>query len=212
MKPERKLLIIGASGHGKVIADLAEQLKVYSDITFLDDDENVTICLGYPVIGKVSEAKSYIKTHEMTVAIGNNITRGRIMNELIGLGATLPTLIHPKAIISPHVSFGEGSVIVAGTIINAATSIGKGCILNTGCTVDHDNTLGDFVHISPGAHLAGGVTIGDYAWIGMGAIIKQEVLVGQNAVVGMGSVVIKEIPNNNTVVGVPARVIKVSKE
>ncbi len=208
MTRHRKLLILGASGHGKVIADLAEQLQFYSEIQFLDDDAALRSCLDYPVIGSVKDAKAYIKTHEMAVAIGNNAIRGKVMTELIGLGATLPTLIHPKAIVSPHVSIGTGTVIVAGAIVNVSTRIGKGCILNTGCTVDHDNTLGDFVHISPGAHLAGGVTIGDYTWIGMGAAVIQNITITDHVVVGANALVRRPISQSGTYVGLSGNQIK----
>lgn len=194
----KKLIIIGASGHGKVIADIAVK-NGYEDIVFLDDDENVKECAGFPVIGKTVEAKRM--DGDKIVAIGNPKIRERIQEEVSGV----ITLIHPDAVISRRVEIGEGSVIMAGAVINTDVVIGKGCIINTGASVDHDCRIGDFAHISVGAHVAGTCEIGKKTWIGAGAIVSNNVNICGDCMIGAGAVVIKDINKPGTYVGVPAR-------
>lgn len=193
-----KLIIIGASGHGKVIADIAIR-NGYEDIVFLDDDENVKECAGFPVIGKTEEAKEM--DGDKIVAIGNVKVRERIQEEISGV----ITLIHPDAVISRRVKIGEGSVIMAGAVINTDVVIGKGCIINTGASVDHDCRIGDFAHISVGAHVAGTCEIGKKTWIGAGATVSNNVNICGDCMIGAGAVVIKDIDKPGTYVGVPAR-------
>lgn len=164
----KKLVIIGASGHGKVIADIAVR-NGYEEIVFLDDDESIKECAGFPVVGKTSEAKNI--EGDKIVAIGNAKIRGRIQGEL----NNIVTLIHPTAVISRRVEIGEGTVVMAGAVINSDAVIGKGCIINTGASVDHDCRIADFVHVSVGAHVAGTCVIGDRTWIGAGATVSNNV-------------------------------------
>ena len=194
----KKLIIIGASGHGKVIADIAVRNR-YKDIVFLDDDEGVRECAGFPVIGKTCEAKGM--DGDKIVAIGNPKVRERIQKEISGV----ITLIHPNAVISRRVEIGEGSVIMAGAVINSDVVIGNGCIINTGASVDHDCRVGDYVHVSVGAHLSGTVAIGRRTWIGAGATVSNDVNICGDCMIGAGAVVIKDIDKPGTYVGVPAR-------
>lgn len=200
----KRLVIIGASGHGKVIADIAIR-NGYEDIVFLDDDENVKGCAGFPVIGKTCEA---LKTDgDKIVAIGNPKIRERIQE---ALNDTV-TLIHPNAVISRRVEIGEGSVIMAGAVINSDVVIGKGCIINTGASVDHDCKIADYVHVSVGSHLSGTVHVGERTWIGAGATVSNNVNICGDCMVGAGAVVIRDIEKPGTYVGVPAREIIMSK-
>lgn len=194
----KRLVIIGASGHGKVIADIAVK-NGYEDIVFLDDDENVKECVGFPVIGKTCEARGM--DGDKIVAIGNPKVRERIQKEISGV----ITLIHPNAVISRRVEIGEGSVIMAGTVINTDVVIGKSCIINTGASVDHDCVLGDYVHVSVGSHLSGTVHVGERTWIGAGATVSNNVNICGDCMIGAGAVVIKDIDRPGTYVGVPAR-------
>ncbi len=199
---KKKLLIIGAGGHGKVVADIA-LLNGYSDIAFLDDNLVGTLCAGFPVIGKVEDEGLYSDSCDFFVAIGNAEARARIQRRLL----SVVTLIHPKAIVSRRVTIGEGTVVMAGAIINSDTVIGKGCIINTGATVDHDNVIGDFVHIAVGAHLAGTVTIGEKTWIGIGACVKNNISVCEQVMVGAGAVVVKDIDKKGKYIGIPCKKI-----
>jgi len=200
-----KLLIIGASGHGKVIAEIAIKMGKWQSIAFLDDDEGIKLSLGMNVIGKTDDAFKYINEFDIFVAIGNNETREKIQERLELEGASIPILIHPKAVIGEQVKLGSGTVIMAGVVINCCTSIGKGCIINTGATIDHDNILENFVHISPGVNLAGTVSIGKGSWIGIGSTVINNISITGGCKIGAGAVVIRDITEAGIYVGVPAR-------
>jgi len=201
----KKLLIIGAGGHGHVIADIAINMKKYSYIAFLDDRD--TIKTNIDIIGKVTEAYKYIENYELFVAIGDNHMRENIQCQLKAMGADIPVLIHPSAIIANNVSIGMGTVIMAGVVINWGSIIGKSCIINTSASIDHDNVLEDYVHISPGVHLAGTVTIGKSAWVGIGAIISNNLNICSGCTIGAGAVVVNDIVEPGTYMGVPAKYI-----
>ena len=196
-----RLVIIGASGHGKVIADIAVKCG-YKDILFLDDNENVKECAGFPVIGKVSDAVTM--EDDKIVAIGNAEIREKIQSQL----SNLVTLIHPSAVVSRRVEIGKGTVVMAGAVINSDVIIGKGCIINTGASVDHDCKLEDFVHVSVGAHVAGTVAIGRKTWIGAGATISNNVSICGHCMIGAGAVAVKDIIEPGTYVGAPVKKIK----
>ena len=196
----KKLIIIGASGHGKVIADIAVK-NGYEDIVFLDDDESVESCAGFPVVGETSMAVEM--DGDKVVAIGNAEIRKRISEQIITVA-----LIHPDAVISRRVEIGEGTVVMAGVVINSDARIGKGCIVNTGASVDHDCVIEDYCHISVGAHVAGTCYIGERTWIGAGASVSNNVKVCSRCMVGVGAVVIRDIEKAGTYVGVPAKKIK----
>ncbi len=197
----KRLIIIGASGHGKVIADIAVK-NGYEDIVFLDDDASIKTCVGFPVIGKTIEAKNI--TGEKIVAIGNAKVREHIQIELDNVA----TLIHPNAVLSRRVTVKPGSVIMAGAVINSDAVIGKGCIINTGATVDHDCIIRDFGHISVGAHVAGTCEIGERTWIGAGVTVSNNVNICGDCMIGAGAVVIKDINEPGIYFGVPAQIRK----
>ena len=196
-----RLIIIGASGHGKVVADIAA-LNGYKDIAFLDDDESIKECAGYPVIGKSAEAPA----GEVFVAVGNAETRKRLME--LYKDRILPVLIHPNAIVAEGVEISVGSVVMAGAVINPGVKIGKGCIINTSSSVDHDCIVEDFCHVSVGAHLSGTVVVGMGTWIGAGATLINNVNICGGCTIGAGAVVIKNINEPGTYVGIPVRRIK----
>lgn len=201
-----KLVIVGASGHGKVIADIAFKLG-YSDIVFLDDNDRVKKCGEFSVVGRSNDAFKYY-TADFFVAIGNAKIRQKIQYELNNKGLSIVSLIHPAAVIAPNVKIGIGTVVMAGAVINPHVEIGEGCIINTCASVDHDSILGDFSHISVGAHVAGTVKIGARAWIGAGATISNNVNIVSDCMVGAGAVVVKDLLETDTYVGVPAKKIK----
>ena len=197
------LVIVGASGHGKVIADIAEK-NGYSDIVFLDDNPAIKVCGQYRVVGGREEAKDY-KHADFVVAIGNATIRRKIQTELCEMGLHIVTLIHPAAVIASNVKIGVGTVIMAGAVVNPCTEIGRGCIINTCASVDHDCQIGDYVHVSIGAHVAGTVTIKDNTWIGAGAIVINNIEIVEDCMIGAGAVVVHQIESSGTYVGVPAR-------
>lgn len=196
----RKLAIIGASGHGKVVADIARK-NGYKEIVFLDDDESICECGGYPVIGKSSEAGTI--DAGVIVGIGNAGVRKQIQESIPE--EKLATLIHPDAVVAEDVVMGAGTVVMAGAVINPGTHIGKGCIINTCSSVDHDCVVGDYVHISVGSHLCGNVFAGNGTWIGAGATVSNNVSICPDCMIGAGAVVIKDIKERGTYTGVPAK-------
>lgn len=190
-----KLTIIGASGHGRVVADIAKQCG-YDEIDFLDDDELLQFCGVYPVVGKTNKQVD----NDVFVAIGNAAIRKRLSE-----GRRIATLVHPDAVIASDVVIETGTVVMAGTVINPGTRIGRGVIVNTSSSVDHDCTVGDYCHISVGSHLCGTVKIGDNTWIGAGVTISNNVNICGGCTIGAGAVVIKNIDEPGTYVGVPVR-------
>lgn len=207
MKRNNKLLIIGASGHGRVVADIAMKMNRWQQIAFIDDDENIKSSMGIDVIGKSNDAFTYLVDYDIFVAIGNNKTREEIQSQFEKAGASIPILIHPSVIIGEKVEVGVGTVVMAGAVINCCSRIGEGCIVNTGVTIDHDNVIEDYVHISPGVHIAGTVVIGKGAWIGIGSVVSNNVKIISGCMIGAGSVVVRDIIEVGAFVGVPAKKI-----
>lgn len=205
----KRLAILGASGHGKVVADTAECCG-WDKIEFFDDawpscSENG----NWPVKGTTKELIEQINNFDgIAVAIGNNAVRQEKISLITQMGGRLPSLIHPMAYVSRHAFIGHGTVVFAGAVVNAGAKIASGGILNTGCSVDHDCILDEAVHISPGARLAGGVVVGARTWVGIAACIKQLVCLGADVTVGAGAAVIRSVAEKNTVVGVPADLIE----
>ena len=206
MKKSKKLIMIGASGHGKVCAEIAELSSRYDEIVFLDDSPVVKKCGKHNVIGTSRDFYKLIddKT-EFFVSIGKFEHRKRIQEKIEIAGGKVATLSHPQAVISEMVTFNIGTVVMPGAVINTGTSIGKGVIVNTSSSIDHDCTVGDWCHISTGTHLAGTVEVGGCCWIGAGATVSNNLSICSNVTVGAGAVVIKSIEESGTYIGVPVR-------
>jgi len=201
-----RLAILGAGGHGKVVADTAESCG-WQRIEFFDDDWPSRAVNGaWEITGDMSLLLSRIAEFDgVIVAIGSNSVRLSKSDELEKAGARLATLVHPSATVSPRATIGAGSVIFAGVVVNVDARIGRGAILNTGCSIDHDCQLASFTHISPGARLAGGVLVGDLSWVGIGATVIQSIQIGKKVIVGAGAAVVGDVADLLTVVGVPAK-------
>lgn len=191
-----KVVIIGAGGHGRVVADI---VRANNDIVvgFLDDAPYEDI------LGPVSDMDKYLD-FQFVVAIGNSAIREKFSN----FDCKYYTAIHPSAIISPSVKIGEGTVVMPNAVINADAVIGKQCIINTASVIEHDNHIGDFAHVSVGAKLGGTVNIGKHTWIGIGSTVSNNITICDNCMIGAGAVVLKDINKSGTYVGVPARRIK----
>lgn len=201
----KQLIIIGASGHGKVVADIAKK-KGYDQIIFLDDDTSLTECGGYPVVGRSSDYQNY--DCDMFVAIGTAQIREKFLKQLECDGKNITILVHPNASIAENVLIGIGTVVVAGTVVNSGARIGKGCIINTCSSVDHDCKIANFVHVSVGAHVSGTVRIGERTWIGAGATVSNNVNICGGCMIGAGAVVIKDINEPGTYVGIPTKKVR----
>ena len=202
MPVSRDVIIIGAGGHAKVIADIV--LKCNDNLLgFLDDNKPKNdIVLGYPILGKVDDILSYANKAVFIIGIGDNYIRKSISGKY---NVTWHTAIHPSAIIGVDAAFGEGTVVMANAVINVSAKIGRHCIINTGAIVEHDNLISDYAHISPNAALGGMVNIGECTHIGIGASVKNNITVAADCVVGADAAVVKDIAESGVYVGVPAR-------
>lgn len=201
---KKQVVIIGASGHGGVISDIADRLG-YS-ILFWDDDTTKKV-QNY----KVEKREKFVpENSSIIIGIGSNLIRKKISIEFYTYNYI--TLVHPNSIIAKNCKIGLGTVLMSGVSINNGSFIGDHCIINTGAVIDHDCILYDFVHVSPNATLCGNVSIGKGTWIGAGAVIIQGIKIGENVIIGAGSIVINDIPDNATVVGNPGKIIKVESK
>ena len=200
----QNVIIIGASGHGKVVADI---IRCSGDhvLGFLDDRTDITQWVGAPLLGKVSDYVKYTDT-PMIIAIGNQDIRQRIAETLTGV--RWYTAIHPHAVIAADASVGEGSAVMACCILNSGAEAGRHCIINTGAIIEHDCRIADYAHISVGAKVAGTVSIGRKTWVGIGATVSNNLSICENTIIGAGAVVVRPITEPGTYVGVPVRRIK----
>lgn len=199
---DNKITLYGASGHGKVIIDIVESQGLEIEAV-LDDNPSLKKILNHPVVKPTDKKEENYRN--VIFSIGNNKVR-KILSQK--LKCTFAKAIHSSAIISKYVEIKEGTVIMAGVIINPDTMIGKHCIINTGAVVEHDNVIEDFVHISPNVSLAGNVKVMEGAHIGIGASVIQGVTIGRWSIIGAGSVIIKNVPDYAVVVGNPGKIIK----
>ncbi|MGI6587882.1 MAG: acetyltransferase [Peptococcia bacterium] len=204
-----KLLILGAGGHGKVVADIALMMNKWEHIAFLDDKEGLQEIGNIPIIGRLEDYALFKEEFQYAfIAIGKNRLRLKWFEHLSQEGFIIPTIIHPFSSISKFSKIGAGTVVMGGVVINAGTSIGNACIINTSSSIDHDCVLADAVHISPGVNVGGTVNIGQCTWVCIGSRIVNNVDIGCNAVVAAGTAVINAVPNNVLVAGVPAIIKK----
>lgn len=171
----KSIAIMGASGHCKVVADLA-LLNGYDDIVFIDKNPEIDMLGEYPVADEDTDLDYYLEHHyDFVVGIGDAKIRRKVQESLEDMGADIVSLVHPAATVAYDVQIGAGTVVMAGAVINPSTVIGKGCIINTSASVDHDNVIGDYCHISVGAHTAGTVNMGDNCWLGIGGIVSNNI-------------------------------------
>lgn len=208
----QRLTVLGASGHGKVVAEAA-LASDWTEIEFYDRAWPDKQRVGRWTIRGDDAAlwAELVRKDGVIVAIGDNRTRLVLLERLKQSGAKLASIVHPMACVSESAGLGPGTVAMAGSVVNADAVVGMGGILNTGCSVDHDCILGVAVHISPGAHLAGGVHVGDRSWIGIGASVRQGVRIGSGVIVGAGAVVVSDVADGLVVVGVPARPVPIER-
>lgn len=204
MSKDKGTVILGASGHAKVVLStiLANSEKVCG---FLDDNpERMGMEMnGYPILGNTD----LLTTENFTsavIAIGNNKIRQKIIQRY-GKYTTWKSFVHPAAYVHPSVKLGVGTVVFAGAVIQPDTVIGDHCIINTGVTIDHDCVIDNYAHLAPGVHLAGGIKIGEGAFLGIGSVVIPMINIGDWVTVGAGGVVINDIAKQKTVVGIPAK-------
>lgn len=199
-----KLVIFGGGGHAKVIADIALK-NGYEIKGFLDDNDSVSMVLGYPVLGKIDDCVKYKDTCVFAIGIGNNSVRKMIFEKYPDL--EYPTFIHPTASIGIETKIGRGTVVMPLVVVNACAEVGAFSVLNSGCVVEHDCKVGDFTLIAPNATLCGVAKIGNSVWMGAGSSVNPTVKICDNVTVGSGGVVTKDIEEPGTYVGVPVKKI-----
>ena len=204
-----RLLVIGAGGHGKVVADAGRETGRWEEIAFVDDGiPPGTEVLGYPVIGAgVHLGALRADYRECVVAIGNNALRWKLMQSALEAGFETPVIVHPRAHVSVSATIGMGTTVMAGAVVQADARLGEGVIVNTSASVDHDCEVGDATHICPGVSLGGAVRIGRECWIGIGSTVREGVNIGSNSVIGAAAGVVNDLPSGVTAVGLPARVV-----
>jgi sugar O-acyltransferase (sialic acid O-acetyltransferase NeuD family) len=202
----RRLLVVGAGGHGVVVADAAEASQGWSHIIFVDDAyPGVSKVVDWDVVGDSGALRQLRQDIDAAVvAVGNNYDRLSLLAAVEQADIPLATIIHPRASVSGLSEIGDGTVLLANVAVNARTKIGKGCVINTAATVDHDCRLADGVHIAPGANLAAEVNVGERSWIGAGATVREQITIGSGVVVGAGAAVIRDVNDGMAVAGVPA--------
>lgn len=203
----RTLAILGASGHGKVVADIAE-LSGWDNVIFYDD--------AWPILNKngcwdiVGNTEDLLRSpfENVFIAIGDGRVRNEKAKELINNNKKIETLIHPSAIISKYSSVGSGTIVCEGVVIKAFSVVGENNIINSNSVIGHDCLIKNGCHISLGATIAGNVIIDINSWVGNNASVRQNISIGSNVMIGSGAVVVKNISSNITVVGNPAKPIK----
>jgi UDP-perosamine 4-acetyltransferase len=208
MSGERRILIMGAGGHAKVIIEAIRAAHAGRIVGLIGLSLGGADVLGVPVIGKdddVSDLFAKNVAHSAVVAVGDNKLRQRIGRWLFELGFELPTIVHPTAMISPSAHLGAGAVIMAGALIGAGTTIGSLGIVNSAACVDHDNDIGAAAHISPGCVLAGAVRVGERVLVGVGSSVRPGVSIGDDATIGAGSAVVSDVAASEVVGGAPAK-------
>jgi sugar O-acyltransferase (sialic acid O-acetyltransferase NeuD family) len=208
----KSIVIVGAGGHGKVVADIVRAGGAFEVAAFVDElalGRDGDLYLGARVYaGEDGLARARAKGLAYAIAaFADCKARLGCCERLQANGFEIVSVVHPRAMVSPDVSIGAGTMIAAGAVVTTAARLGESVIVNTGATVDHDCVLEDAVHIEPGAHLAGSVHIGRGTTIGIGAVVTKGRRIGAHTHVGAGAVVTRDLPDGVVAWGVPARVI-----
>jgi UDP-perosamine 4-acetyltransferase len=206
---------LGAGGHSKVVIEIIQLANEYEIVGLLDPDNEKagTEVLGIRVLGDDSLlpavfAQGVRRAFISLGSLGDTSLRRTLYEKVCANGFEVISAYHPRAVVSRFAQVGTGATIMASAVVNPGTAIGNNVIINTGAIVDHDCLIGNHVHVASGACLSGGVRVGNGSHIGAGAIVRQCISIGQNSIVGAGSVVVKDVPENVTVIGVPAQIYK----
>lgn len=186
-----RLMVVGAGGHGRSVAEAAELSAQFQVVGFLDDSlSDGEIVLGVPVLGSVASMANHIgAAAQAIVAIGHNVIRERLMQQLIESGFEWATVVHPQAIVSPSAVLGAGSAVMASAVVGTEASLGIGSIVNCGAVVDHHAIVEDFGHLGVNASMAGGTLLGRGAWMQAGAALGYGVKIPSGVTVSPGEVI-----------------------
>ncbi len=218
MAHRKKIVGIGAGGHGRVVADLIDEMGRFSLVGFTDADPLRVKGAPAPVLGDDRRLPGLLKAGVGYAFLGVGAVgadglrkRARLYHQIVALGFDLPPLVHPKTFVSSRATLGKGTVVMAGASVCAGARLGDNVVVYSGAVVEHDVVIGNHSHLSPGALIAGGVAMGEGVFVGIGAVVIQGVSIGSWTTVGAGAVVLSDIPAVRTVAGVPARIIKGGK-
>lgn len=187
----KRLIIIGAGGHGRAVAEGASLSGEFEVVAFLDDVfPEIQAVWHIPVLGKVGDCLRFVeRADSVFVAIGNNMVRSATLGRLMGAGVSLATVIHPKAIVSARATIGIGSAVMAGAVVGTEAKLGVGAIINSGAVVDHHCRVGDFGHLGVGAVMAGGSVLGEGAWMQANSALGYGVVIEGGRVLALGEAV-----------------------
>jgi len=210
MKPS--LVIWGAAGHGRVVADAARTSAQFDLRGFIDDNpalhgstvHDLPVWAGLDALTQLPPPPHT----QIIIAVGHNATRWQLAQRVLAAGWPLATVIHPRAVLARDVMPGAGTFLAAGAVVNPGCRVGACVIINTLAGVDHDCTLADAVHIAPGAHLAGNVSIGTQTLVGLGAVVREGIRIGAGCTIAAAAAVVADLPDNVLALGVPARIRK----
>jgi sugar O-acyltransferase (sialic acid O-acetyltransferase NeuD family) len=211
----RRILILGAGGHGRVVLDILLQIPAVEVVGFLDNNSDIIgrRVDGFPVWGALADLdriRGERAVDGALVAIGDNGTRRHLARSVERAGVPLISAVHPSATVAHNAMVGRNVVIAAGAVVCAHCQIGDSVILNTGCIIDHQTMIAEGCHVCPGVRVAGRVKIEPGAFVGIGATVVPKVTIGCESIVGAGAVVIEDVPPLATVVGVPARPVRLA--
>jgi sugar O-acyltransferase (sialic acid O-acetyltransferase NeuD family) len=207
------ILLLGASGHARVIVDVIEKVAEHHIVGHITEDASGELCSDYRILGRFDHLRALCDEYHVQgiiAAVGDNWSRGDVLRRAHDIIPSLSAVraVHPSAQVGQCVSVGDGTVVMAGAVINSGTRIGQHCIINTRASVDHDCVIDDFASIAPGATLGGNVHVGRFTAVSLGASIIHGVSIGEHTVVGAGSVVVRDLPSHVVAYGVPARVVR----
>ncbi len=207
-----EILIFGSSGHAKVVIDAVEKQGTYRIAGLVDSGKGRgEQVLGYPVLGGEPQLPAILRTVPVVggiVAVGDNWSRAEQVQRILALVPEFKfiSVIHPSSQIAHGVIIGEGTVVLAGAILNTDTQVGRHCIISTKASLDHDGFVGDYSFVAPGATTGGNVRLGDFSVLALGAGAIHGIRIGEHTVVGAGSMVLDDLPSCVVAYGVPARV------
>lgn len=207
-----KIAVLGSGGHAEVVAAILSASDQPLEFAGFVAPEANAGEFSDAWLGTDDDLESLFRSGALDAVVsgigsikGSAELRSRVFHRARQVGIPAISVRHPRSIIDPNVTMGDGVVVMAGAVINTGSKVGHDAIINTGSIVDHHAKIGNHVHIAPGSVLSGNVEVGDHSLIGVGAVIKQSVRIGKNVTVGAGAVVVHDIPDGQTAIGVPAK-------
>ncbi len=215
---KKQVIIVGASGHAKVIIDVFERMGNYEILGLFDDHiATGTALLGYQLLGNLEQVPPFLSKHkgvQLFMAIGDNWTRYQVKAALERASDDIQwaQAIHPFSHVGKGTKLGSGIAILAGAVINSEAEIKDFTIVGSNASIDHESHLGDYASLGPGSTLGGNVHIGDFSAIGLGANLIHGLTIGSQTVIGAGSLILQDFGNNLVVYGTPGKKIRTREE